>query len=99
MRDKWARRRAGRQWRKHRRFDFDVAVIVEIASNLADDSRAPLEDLARSQFAGKSFMRGAARNQINITLAVSQLLVGHAVIFVRHRRQRFGKELKPVYVK
>src|SRR5215468_8688650 len=99
MRDEWASRRAGRQWRKHRRFDFNVAVIIEISSNLADDPRAPLEDLARSQFAGESFMRGAARNQIDITLAVAQLLVGHAVIFVRHWRQRFGKELKLVYVK
>ena len=51
VRDERARRRAGRQRRKHRRLDFDVASVVEIMADFADDLRAPLEDLARSQFA------------------------------------------------
>jgi hypothetical protein len=98
VRDERARRRAGRQRRKHRRFDFDVAPVVEIAADLADDLRAPLEDLARSQFAGRPFLRRAAGDQVDVALAVAQLLVGHAVIFVGHRQQRLGQKLKPDYV-
>src|SRR5262252_8303790 len=98
MRDERPRRRSGRQRRKHRRLDFDVASVVEIAADFADDLRAPLEDLARSQFAWRPFLRRAAGDQVDVALAVAQLLVGHAVIFVWHRQQRLGQELKPGYV-
>src|SRR5262245_44767455 len=98
MRDERPRSRAGRQRRQHRRFDLDVAAIVEIVADFADNQRASLEDLARTQLAGKSFAPGAAGDQIYITLPVTQLLVGHAVIFVGHRQQRLGQELKPNHV-
>src|SRR5215216_3419978 len=41
----------GRLCCQHRRFDFDVAVVVEEAAQLADDARAALEDFTRAELA------------------------------------------------
>src|SRR5262249_30015545 len=92
--DKGARSGSGRKGRKHRCFDLHIAPLVEVMPDLADDSSALLEDFAGGEFTFFSFSSRAARDQIDVSLAIAKLFVLHPVVFVRHRQQRFGQELE-----
>jgi hypothetical protein len=48
MRLEWTRRRAGWERRQHRRFDFDVAMVLENATEMSDCSGAPVKHFTRS---------------------------------------------------
>ena len=86
-------RRACRQRRQHRRFDFDVIVLVEEAANLAHGFRAQLKHFARRQVALFAPEFQTAGDQIGIALPLANLGIVDPVHLVRHRQQSFCQEL------
>ena len=72
--------------RQHRRLDFDVAMLVEKASNLAHYFRAQLENFARCQITFIAFKFQTAGDQIGVALTLPNLRIVYAMHFVRHRQ-------------
>src|ERR1035437_466339 len=82
MRDKGARGGASVQGLHHGRFDFNKAVLFELAAQRRNNFGASLENL----------LRFGIRDQIEIALAVAQLDVFETVEFFGQREQNFGEK-------
>ena len=82
VRDKRARGSAAGDGVEHRRFDLDIAHIIQIIPQMLDELRADDEvalDLG-------------VHDQVDITLTIAGLLVGQAVELLGQRQQGFGQE-------
>src|SRR5215216_192153 len=79
MSGEWPRCRARCERREHRRFNFNVTARVEKLANHSDDLCALLKHAAHV----------AVRYQVCVTLAVSNLNISQAVIFVGRRQKCF----------
>ena len=66
----------------HRRFDFDIAALIEESPQSPQHLGALYEDFARVE----------VREQIHIALPVAQLHVGQAVILLRQRQHGLGEK-------
>ena len=82
MRDERLGRRAARDRMQHRRFDFEEAVAVHVAADRGDDLAARDEGVARL----------GGHDQIDVALAVLELLIGQAVELVGQGAQRFREQ-------
>ena len=83
---------AGRFWREHRRFDLDIAVVLEKAANGRDNPGADFEDLAGGQPVVLDLQAGT--DQIGISLPLANLGIRDAVHFVGHRQHRLRQKLQ-----
>ena len=70
-----------------RRLDLEEAGVVQIGAQRAHDRGPRAEQVARL-FVGQ---------QVDVSPAIADLRVAHAVPFVRHRLERFGQEVDLVH--
>src|SRR4051812_16286407 len=81
--------RAPVDWLQDGRFDFQKSAVIKKAPHFANHLRARDKNLARIFVA----------DQVEVTMAVLDLDVGHAVKFLRQRFDRLRNDLKRFAVK
>ena len=87
------RRGPGRQRRQHRRFDFNISMILEDSSQLSHHRRAPFKHLARRERVVFLELQTAG-NQIDVALALPNFGIVDAVHLVRKRQKRLRQKLQ-----